>query len=60
MVITNRSEPVLHALSNKRVLPLCMSVKLTWFGVVGCVDLVRIMLGSSDVLRVCSDHFLVW
>ncbi len=59
-MITDRSEPALHALSNKRVLPSCMSVKLTWFGVVGCVDPVKIMLGSSDVLRMCSDHYLVW
>ncbi len=59
-MITNRSEPLLHALSNKRVLPLRMSVKPTWFGVVRWVDLVRIMLGSSDVLRMSSDHFLVW
>ena len=58
-MITNRSEPVLHALSSKRVLPLCMSVKLTCFDVVGCVDQVGTMLGSSDVVRVCSDHYLV-
>ena len=59
-MITNRSELVLHALSSKRVLSLCMSVKVTWFDVVGCVDQVGTMMGCIDVVRMCSDHYLVW
>ena len=59
-MICDRSEPVLHALSSKRELSLCMSVKVTWFDVVGCVDQVGTMLGCSDVVRMCSDHYLVW
>ena len=59
-MITNRSEPVLHPQSSKRELSLCMSVKVTWFDVVGCVDQVGTMLGSSDVVRMCCDHYLVW
>ena len=59
-MITHRSEPVLHALSSMRVLYLCMSVKVTWFDVVGCADQVGTMLGSSDVVRMCSDHNVVW
>ena len=59
-MITNRYEPVLHALSSERELPLCMSVKVTCFNVVGCVEQVGTMLGTSDVVRMCSDHYLVW
>ena len=59
-MITNRSELVLHALSSKRELSLCMSVKVTWFDVVRCVDQVGIMLGCSGVVKMCSDHYLVW
>ena len=58
-MITKRSELVLHALSSQRELYLCMSVKVAWFDVVGCVDQVGTMLGSSDVVRMCSDHYLV-